>query len=71
MIPSVLQDKEGNLDFSCVLGLLTFAAFIYLSYHAYVELKQQFDAMGWGTGAGSLVALHGAGKWASNKGDYS
>lgn len=69
-IPAVLQDKEGNLDLSAVLGALAFIAFLYLSWHAYVDLKQSFDAGSWGVGAGGLAAGHGAGKLFSNKGDY-
>lgn len=70
MVPSILQDREGNLDLSAVLGVLAFLAFLLLSYHAYIMLHQQFDAMGWGAGAGGLAAGHGWGKKLSNQGDY-
>lgn len=69
-LPAVLQDKEGNLDLSCVLGVLAFIGFLLLSYHAYVMLAQAWNPLDWGTGAGALAAGHGAGKLMSNKGDY-
>ena len=70
MIPSIMQDREGNLDFSCVLGLLAFAVFLYFSYHNYIILGKDFDAGSWGAGAGGLAAGHGAGKLMGNRGDY-
>ena len=63
-------DKEDNLELASILGFLAFLVFIYLSYHAYVELKEPFDAQSWGIGAGGLAAGHGAGKLMGNKGDY-
>lgn len=71
MIPNILQDKEGNLDLAALLGIVAFLSFLLLSYHAYIDLKQTFDAGSWGMGAGGLAAGHGAGKLMSNKGDYS
>lgn len=69
-LPTILQDKEGNLDLAAVLGIVAFIGFLALSYHAYIALAQAWNPMDWGTGAGALAAGHGAGKLMSNKGDY-
>lgn len=69
-VPTILQDKEGNLDLAAILGIVAFAVFLMLSYHAYIIGTNPFDPMSWGTGAGALAAGHGAGKLMSNRGDY-
>lgn len=67
---AIFTDKEGNPELASILGAVAFIAFLFLSYHSYVVLKQAFDAQAWGIGAGGLAAGHGAAKLMGNKGDY-
>lgn len=70
-IRNMFLDKEDNLELASVLTAIGFVAFIGIAVYSYVVAGQQFDPMGFGTGAGGLAAGGGAGKLLGNKGDYA
>lgn len=65
MIGQLIKDcfttKTGeDFDFGKIIGALIILAFLAFSFHAYILVKQAFDPLGFGGGAGGIFTSIGA-----------
>jgi hypothetical protein len=61
LLKDCITCKDGESgDMGRVIGVLLVIAFIGISIYAYIILKQAFNPVEWGTGAGGTVTGIGA-----------
>lgn len=68
VIKDVMTTSDGeSFDHGRIFGSLFCIAFIAISIYAYIFLKQTFDPVSWGTGAGGLFTGIGANLFLKSK----